>query len=319
MFGGAERKQIAGIIMRAEISSLNNGVSIFETLESYSDELKKDSKSVSLSLREAARKLEASQKRWDVYKKYLDDDILRLLKISEEKNIPAGDIFAKYAPVKTIAEDNIAAVKKGLKTPIIMFVILASIFSFVVKNFAVINSVSDEKLSPTAMFIMNDYLLITGTMLAILIYLFFFIPEKVPLLKPVFKKLESLLILSTLDTMFSVGYSSSAVTPILVKQFQLKAKKRMAGNVSDLINILKNNNVVDAIEGADIKIGIENADFQKTIADVLKNRLKTIETLQKETGKIMDNISTILTAVPVVLALYVFGEVMAIVTNQIGG
>ncbi len=313
------KKEVAGVIMRAEIISLESGVSIFETLEAYANELKKSDKKVSFALKEISKKIRNGQKRWDAYKKYLDEDILKLLKTSEEKSIPAGEIFHKYAPVKEMAEGYIRSIKSGLKSPIVMYILLSGIFSFVVSNFKVINSVSDKKMSAYSMFVMDHYILITGAILAFFVYMFYFIPEKMPILKSIFSKLNALLALSTVVTMFEMGYGAAATTPIVAKQFGLKRKKRNQKNAAAMVEMLRDNKIINAVEGADIKIGIEHGEFKRAMNSILNNKISDVDSLNKEVSKIMDNISVLMTAIPVIIAVSVFVEVMAIVTSSIGG
>ena len=231
------KEDIAGIIMRTEILSAENGVSVFSMLYQYADDLKKEKKAVATGLKDVARRLQNGQKRHEAYKKYLDADILRLLKVSEQKNIPAGEIFKKYVPVKDIADSSIRAIKKGLRTPLVTFSIISIVFSFIVGNFKQVSDIAQGGLSPTAIFIMDYYLIICGSVLVLFAYLFFVIPDKLPLLKGIFKKLKGLLILSSVTTLQDMGFGASETIPVLVSQFGLARKKKDGENAKALAQL----------------------------------------------------------------------------------
>lgn len=316
---GNNKEEIANIIIRAEVLAAQNGTTSFILLHQYAGELEKENKKLARDIRKLSKKLKQGLKRHDAYKQYLDDDILRLLKFSEEKSVSAGTVFEKYSPVKEKTTTYLKAIKKGLRTPLVIYTIMALVFSSVVSKFKIINEVSTKKLSTTSLFILDNYLLICGIILIFFIYFFIFIPQKMPLIKNIFSKLRSLLALSSVVTLMDIGYGSADVIPAITKQFDLKKGKHRTMNATALVELLKLNKIVTVFESADIKIGIEMSSLKETAAQILRRKMEDVETLNKEVAEILKNVSILLTAIPVLLAMIVFLESLALLTSQIGG
>jgi len=312
------KKEIATIIMRAELISKEAGVSVAETLLEYSKELKKE-KEISSALEKISKRISSGVKRKEAYKKYLDDDILGLLKIAEDNSIPAGDIFSQYAPIKSMSDGFIKSIRSSIKTPVGIFILLTTIFSFVLSNLYEITSLTEKSISDAGTFVAENYAYINIAMLILFLYLFYSIPDKIPLLKPVFMRLRSLLALSTMSILFKVGYSSSEIIPLMQKQFNLKRKKKEKRNANSLVGMLADNDILTPVEGADLKIGIRHGAFDDSLQVSLSNKLKDIENLGKEISKIMESLSIVLTAFPILLALFVIAEILLLITSMSGG
>jgi len=311
------KKEIASIILRAEILSMSSGVAVFEMLDNYSREVKRDRKKVSFQLMTLSKKLKAGRKRWDVYKEFLDKDILKLLMVAEEKSIPAGKILENYAPIKDISEKYLRSIKSSLKSPIGIYVVLSLVFSVVVDKFKTLSTMG-EGLSEISMIIINNFLTITGALLVVFVYFLGFIPEKMPLLRGVFSKLNSMLALSTSSIMFKIGYSAVDAIPVLVKQFSIKSIKKR-NDAEGLILLLKENKFIDVYEGADMKIAMSIGEFDTSIDRILQSRLNNIDDLNKSVSEVISNITVILTAIPLVLAMSVMANVMTLTLSLMGG
>jgi len=312
-------KEIEKIIFRAELLATASGISIFEILEKYAIDLKKEDRKKAFTLSEISKKLRVGKKRWDVYKNIISKEILDLLKIAEEKSIPSGVIIKEYAPIKNITEKYINSVKSSLKSPLIIFILLSLIFSVVVEKFRVVDTIGSTGLSDASLFIMNNFLFITGIILVIMVYLFLAIPQKLPVLKIVFDKLNSMLALSMVATMFKIGYSGEEITPVMMKQFKLKKTKKRYSGAEELIETLRENKYLSTFESADIKIAISLGEFENSISSILKERLDDTESLKATVGEFIKNATTILLAIPILLAMFILADVMLIVTSMIGG
>lgn len=316
---GNEKEKVAEILMRAELVSQKNGTSVFETIELYSNEIKKEEKKASSILMKIAKKLRFGKKRWVAYKGYLDDDLLKLLSIASSKSIASGVIFSNFAPIKEISMKYKKSIKSGFYAPLIQFVALSFVFNFVVSEFKILNSMGNTHLSSASMFIIDYFLYITFAITAIIGYFFFIKPTSLPLLKGVFNKLDSMLALSTVSTMFDVGYSSSDVFPLIVKQFKIKKSSSYGKNAGGLVKLLRVNEYINSFESADIKLSIENGTLEESISGILKSRLDEVDLLRDMVKQVVSNISLSLIALPVFMAGSVFIDVLTLITSIAGG
>jgi hypothetical protein len=139
-----------------------------------------------------------------------------------------------------------------------------------------------------------------------------------PMLKTIFDKLNSMLTLSTIKTMTDIGYSPGETIPILTKQYNLKKSKKQ-NDASGLMVLLSQNNFIDAYEGADLKISISNGNFTDALKRLLKERLDNIQALNETVSEVIKNMTVLLIAIPLILTMTVLADVMALISDMIGG
>jgi hypothetical protein len=59
--------------------------------------------------------------------------------------------------------------------------------------------------------------------------------------------------------------------------------------------------------------------LQKAIDRILRDRLENVDSLNKVVSEAIKNITVLLMAIPILLAMAVLGDVMAIISSAIGG
>lgn len=314
----SNKQEISKMILRAELSAPRSGVSVFDMLGEYAKEIEKDKPKIAIKLQEVSRRMRRGEKRWNIYKNYVDSDILNLLEMAEQKSIPASKIFQTYIPIKELSEKYIKSIKNSLKSPLGIYLLLSVVFSFVVEKFRIVDTVGNAHLSSTALFIIDNFLAVTGGILVFIVYALLIAPQTMPLLKGIFKKLNSMLVLSTTLTMFEIGYSSAEIISILAKQFNLKVKRQQKDSKL-LVMLLKENRFVDTYEGADIKIGIVHGSLKDTLQRILEDRLEDAEGMKDIISDVVKNISLAMMAIPIVMTMIVMFDVMMIISSISGG
>jgi hypothetical protein len=291
------------------------GISSFLLLRKYALEIKKENKSASIKMEQISKSIEKGKSKINSYEDYLDKEIIRLIKVAEEKKIPEGVVFKQYSPVKKMADKYKKKIKTSLYSPIAVYAVISLVFSNVLQNFASLNDIG-EGFSGASLYLMDNYLYITGSILAVLIYLLMTIPEKLPVLKKIFHLLDSIIALTVVAIMVEkMGYSSSEVISMMKKNYNLIPKRRIENNAEGLVNLLKQNKIISPFEGADIKLSIEFGKLGSSIDDILENRLSDIDMLDKITEEIVKNISLIMSALPFLLTLIVFKDILRILTS----
>lgn len=300
----SNKKSIRDIIFNAELNSASIGVSTMELLEKYADEMRDSNPNVSMKILSIAREMQAGKKRWDAYEGVIDADVLKLLKMAEEKSIPSEKIITGYVPIKTITHQYNSTIRRNLIFPIVGALLITTILGYVVMKFKGPIDDGMVKVPEAASFVAEYYYHINISVIVFFAFLLFFIPHKLPMLKAVFLKLDSMLALAITRTMLQVGYASAEIIPILKNQFKSKAEPS-ANSVDGLIELLRYEKFIKPEEAAEIKITVTQDDPIKPIDRFIKQRQNDSEEMTKEAGKAVSTFTLLLTSIPIITMLIV--------------
>jgi hypothetical protein len=298
------RQKVQDIIFNAEINSANIGTSVMDLFQKYATEFEAEDPAVSVKLIELSKKLQSGVKRWDAYAPYIDEDILSLLKVAEENSITADRIIRGYVPVKNITKKYQSSIRSNIIGPSIGALIISAILGYTVSQFKKPIDQGMVTVSQNIHFITNHYYLMSFSFVIVLSGFIIIFPNKVPILKGIFKKLESLMSLAIIRTMLQLGYSSDDLIGVIKKQYKIDFVVDSKG-ITGLIQLLRFAKYITPEEAAEIKITTQQDDPIKTIDKFIQDRVDAGESLIKEAGKAVTSLSMIMTAVPIILMVLV--------------
>lgn len=301
-------KKVRDTLVRAEIVSQQAGTSVMETIDQYAKELSKSDRPVARQLETIARQLRKNRKRYMVYAPYMDKDIITFLKVAEEKSIPAQKVFMEFAPIKEMQDKITGSVRRGLFMPLGMYLIIVIALGSTIDSFKSIRE-GGVKLSPSINIIMDYFYEINGVFLFFILILFVFFQKKMPIISSVYHRLDSMMALGTVSTMFNLGYSSPDIVGPLIRQFDLK-KNKVQRNIGGLVKLLASAKYITAFESADIKISMDRGDVKEPIRRILNDRTDQVSALRETVAGMMKNIALALTSLPLILTVLVFVSIM---------
>jgi hypothetical protein len=309
-----DRKSIQDIIFRAESTSNAIGVSMIELLDKYAEELKETKPSISSKISAITKQLKSGKKRWDAYKEYVDGDVLELLKIAENKSIPAGVIINSYIPVKSMTSEYRKNIRSNLMGPIGGALFLISLLGYSVMQFKKPIDDGMVVVSDSIVTIASHYYLFNYSFIIVAASLLFLFPHKMPVLNKIFKKLDSLLAIATIETMMQVGYAAAEIIPSIKKQFDLSYEPKQR-NIDGLTALLRDAKFITPEESAEIKIATTHDDPKKSLQRLMVERTKDADALSAEIGKTIKTITLVLTAMPVMMMVAVMVSFLTAATQ----
>lgn len=308
MFGlDLKKEDIQNILFQAEINSAKVGTSYIELLDKYSQELNGSDDILAERINQIVRLLRQGKKRWDVYEGIVDEDVLVLLKMAEQKSISPDKIIENYLPVKNLISEYRKTIKRNLIGPIVRSVVVIILLGYTVTQF---KKPMDDKMvivSDFAYFIADNYFLLSLSIVGVVALMLFTVPHKLPLLKNIFKKLDSILAMATTNTMLQVGYSSAAIIPILKEQFKSEYVPDKY-DIDGLVSFLRTEGLMRPDESAELKLAVTLHDPEETLSRFINTRKKDSEGLTKEAGKAVSVVALILTAIPIIFMVLVMTQ-----------
>lgn len=309
------RDSIEDTIFKSEITANASKIDAAEIMKRYASKIEEKKPFAANELRSIAKRLKANEKKFKVYADYLGSDMITLLTIAEQKSLSSGAILKEYAPIRKIALKNLRTIKSALTAPLLLFVFITTVLGFVISKFA-IASTSIEFSFLSNLFI-HHFMSINSTLLILLIIAFFIVPKKVPILSKAFTKLESLLAVSLITTMYSIGLSSQEVIPIVQKQFDLDIE-RGRGDLNELVRILGDCEYLSLYDMADIEMAMEYGKFNETLLEKRDEKTEEAERFGDLIGEIVKNFSLLIMAAPVLQFVIVILDLMAKTAARVG-
>lgn len=305
----SDREKIQRTIFKAEMLAESIGAPISEILKKYSDELRAGEKNTAEKISLIVSSLRSGKKRWDAYGKVIDPDVSKLLRMADEKSLSPGAIIRAYVPAKELSVKYKNGLKRSLKNPIGVFFAVTFTLGYVVQNFSSMVNSGTFKVNDFTIFVMNNFYLINFIFITLVTIPLVYSPEKMPILKKVFTRLDSILALASIEALLAIGYSTADAIPQIKKQFNIdfEPKKR---NINGLIDLLLHKKFIDHYEAAEIKILTKEDDSKEAIRRIVRDRIDESKNMSEDMTKLVMNLSIVFSIVPFLLLLVVFGDVM---------
>lgn len=312
------KKDIADIIIQTELKTAEAGVGAEALYRRYADEIKKEKPKISAELKEIYTKLQKGKKKYEVYKKYLDDDVIQLIKIADEKSMSSSDIFKEYAPIKTMAETQIRSIRRSLIFPVLIIVFATLGMGAVITKMKGIAQMGIE-VNPAVRFVMENFYVINVAFLTLFIVGLFLYPHKMPVLKKLFAVLNAIITLSIVKIMYTMTIPSKDIMETILKYHKYKPKRRYKnGGAADLVDLVKEMGFIDPIEAADIKMEADYSDFNAGVERILHKKMEDAKDMRELGSEAVKNVTVMAMAVPVIMMMSVIIGVMMAVMDMVG-
>ncbi|MDD4969846.1 MAG: hypothetical protein PHT07_10505 [Paludibacter sp.] len=292
------KRKMEEIILRAESVASRAGTDHMQILEEYAASLKKSEPTLSAKAINISRKLAGGGKRWNVYRDFLDQDILMLLKMASEKNITAGKIIEDYLPIKRITSEYRNTIKKNLVMPTAITLLVIIALGYVNGELKKIVDSGMMHISDTSYMLMDHFYLMNLSFVGFFAVLLFVFPRYVPILNKVYRELDAMQALALINTLLKVNYASIEIIPVLKKQFAITFSPKRQ-DIDGLIEILTVGKLVTALEAAELKVTTTQSDPKKAIEMLVNDRKKEAENLTQMAGKMVNTITLFMMATPI--------------------
>jgi len=308
------KNDILKIIYRSELASKKMGIASVELIENYAKALI-ENKRIYFQLKKIIKALNSGNHKDVVYRDIMDKDIIILLKESRIKQIPSETIFKDYVPLKRIGERTLSSISKKLYVPFFIYAMLVLGLNTTMKSFLGVAEYGVVNFGSMQLWMMENFILINFAIGFIFAFFLLIIPTKTPIIKKVFIKIKGMLALSTIRTMSEMAYTSGDMYSTLVKQFEVKVKSkkslRNVDNIGKLISLMKDEKMIDLMEGAELKLGAERGDFSESVDILLEEKRIEVESLQEMVNSIIGTLSMLLLTPPVFMIVSVLTTLMA--------
>lgn len=315
------RRKMEDIILGAEMAASKSGADHIEMLEEYGSSFKKTDDELSKRSYSLAKKLSAGGKRWTVYKDYLDNDVLMLLKIGADKNITAGRMIEDYMPIKRIIADFRNTIRSNLLTPIVVTFIAIFILGYINTELKKNIDSGFMKVSEFSYMLMDNFYLFNFTMAIAFTVILFAFPKYVPVLNKVYRELDSMQALSLVNTLLKVNHHSVEIIPIIKSQFKIEHVPRR-NDMEGLIEVLLDGKLITIFEAAEIRVSAARTSPQRAISLIVEERKKVADRVTQIAGSIVSVAVKLLLTSPVLFTLSMFNALLqgAIAMSQgVGG
>ena len=308
------KNDILKIVYRSELTSKKMGISSFELIENYAKALK-ENKRIYFFLKKIVKDLKTGQHKDIVYKDLMDKDIITLLRESRLKQIPSETIFKEYIPLKNIGERTMSSISKKLYVPFFIYAMLVLGLNSTMKSFLGVADYGVVNFGSVQLWMMENFIWINMAIGFVFAFFLLVIPTKTPIIKKVFLKIKGMLALSTIRTMSEMAYTSKDMVETIIKQFEIKEKKKKSlkslNNIEKLIILMKDEKMIDLLEGAELKLGAETGEFAESINLLLDEKKLEVESLQEMVNSIVGTLSMLLLTPPVFMIVSVLTTLMA--------
>lgn len=292
------KRPMEEIILRAESIAARAGTDHMQILEEYSKSLRKTAPVLSAKAINISKRLSNGGKRWHVYKDFLDQDILLLLKMASEKNITAGKMIEDYLPIKRITNDYRRTIKKNLLMPtfITFFIVLA--LGYVNGELKKIVDSGMMHVNDFSYTLMNNFYVFNLSLVGFFVTVLFLFPRFVPILNKVYRELDSMQALALINTLLKVNYASIEIIPLIKKQFDLQHNCKRQ-DIDCLIEVLISGKLVTPLEAAELKVTTMQSDPKRAIEMLVAERKKEADSMTQVAGKIVNTLTMLMMASPV--------------------
>jgi len=308
------KNDILKVIYRSELASKKMGIASVELIENYAQALI-ENKRVYFQLKKITKSLKSGNFKDVVYKDIMDRDIITLLRESRIKQIPSEAIFKDYVPLKRIGERTLSSISKKLYVPFVIYGMLVLGLNSTMKSFLGVAEYGVVSFGSVQLWMMENFVLINLSIGLLFAFFLLVIPTKTPIIKKVFIKIKGMLALSTIRTMSEMSYTSGDMYNTIVKQFDVKIKSkktlRNVDNIGKLIVLMKDEKMIDLMEGAELKLGAERGDFSESVDILLEEKRIEVESLQEMVNSIIGTLSMLLLTPPVFMIVSVLTTLMA--------
>ncbi len=316
---GKQREKVQRVIYRSEVAAPRMGVSSIELIEGYAKELKED-KPVYTQLMLVTKALSKGRSKDLVYSKYMDDDILALLKDSIKRSIPTADIFEGYVPYKELGTKTVKSIKKKMYVPLGIFALLVLGLNGTIDNFLIIQESGIISFTTIMNFLMNYFLYVNAAFGAFVGYWLIKKPHKVPVVKDIFLQINGMLSLSTVRTMHSMSYSSVEILKTLMKQFpetKKRSKKlsKTRENIDLMLQFLKDKKFLSDVQSAELKISGKRGEIREGVNIILKEKETEVKDLSQIVDSLVEKVSLVLLGPPILIVVLALVELMIQTTS----
>ena len=324
------KNEIQYIIYRAEIASpiVNKSVSILldEYMETLTNLDYPKYKYTIHKLGEISRRIKSGVEKEEIYKDYLPKEIIVLLKTAKNSglNSVTSSIFKEYVPAREIGDKLRRRIKRSLTFPFIMYILASTGFYFLIEKFTVIMSGGIVKVDDSVVWISENYPYFVTIYGAIFFILLVVIPDKSPLTKKVFNRIEALLAVAITNILYRLNQSAGSIIPIIIQSFNTGKYHRRGSDVKALSTMLYKAKYVDGLEASDM-INAEfiggDEDNEKSLKNILrkilKNKQEEADELSDIIGDTVKSISILLIAFPLFIMLYIIGSIIMAIMGMI--
>lgn len=300
-------KTVRRIIYRAEVIAPSMGVYAPILIQKYADEIKKD-KDANRMLKNIISQYEKGKTKDAIYKRFLDNDILLLLKESLSTKVSPAEIFKGYVPFKEKADKIKKDIKTKLYFPVIMDLIVIFGINYTLSMFKEMSGSNGINFGETLLFLMEHFLAINFAVLLFVGMALVVFPEKTPYLKTVFLKIRALLAMSTVKTMASMNHPAEKIAATIIKQFDIKQKGVLRGKgdgIDKLLKLLREQKFLNEVQSAELKINAEKQKLKEGTTALANELLDEVNTMKEVIDDAISKISLVLIGPPIAIMVFV--------------
>ncbi|MBX6424106.1 hypothetical protein [Thermosulfurimonas sp. F29] len=294
-------------IYRAEETAMRAGVGANRILEQYIRFLRASQPGLADALREVHESLNRCGlgNKAAAYRGFLPQEVTSLLRLAETKGLDTTKFLGEFALVRTLVEKQKRTVRAGLTVPVLMACLIAGILGAIAGRFKA--HAATLHLGSVSVFIASHFHLIAYLLIGGMAFVFFRFPHRVPLLKRIYRVLDSVLVVGVINIMYRAGFSFTEIAPLVANQFNLGA---VPSKAQALIDALVRRGILTPLEGADLLVALEYTKPEELLNILRDRKLEEAARISEQTGEVVKNVAILFSVIPIGLFLIVMFSVM---------
>lgn len=296
------KKEAQEIVISSELIAHDTGLNAVDLISQY--------KGDNFYIKEIIKKYKENKPKHIIYAKIFDKDFLTLLKMTEEKGLPSGELFKDYAEIKEKSESAKKKLQSAIMYPFISYFVTSAIIFFTISN--MINKLKEFKqidISGLANLKLIFWPVIIGIAILLLLPLLKF-PHRVPVLKNGWRELIAFQMLGLIYLILKSGLSMVDLFDMMKKdkKFQGKIKK-----VEDIFLYLAR--YLKGAEPFALQAAIQSYRYDKVIQALLFRKRESFEaTINKTTGA-LSSLSIFIVLIPVSFMLFTMFKLYSLLST----
>lgn len=288
---GKLKKEAQEIVISSELIAYDTGLNAIDLIFQY--------KGNNFYIKEIIKKYKENKPKHIIYTKIFDKDFLTLLKMTEEKGLPSGELFKDYAEIKEKSESAKKKLQSAIMYPFISYFVTSAIIFFTISN--MISKLKEFKqidISGLANLKLIFWPVIIVIAILLLLPLLKF-PHRVPVLKNGWRELIAFQMLGLIYLILKSGLSMVDLFDMMKKdkKFQGKIKK-----VEDIFLYLAR--YLKGAEPFALQAAIQSYRYDKVIQALLFRKKESFEAIINKTAGALSSLSIFIVLIPVSFMLF---------------
>ena len=308
----AKKKEDARrIVLNAEVLAAMRKINVMDILENYvkyvTSKHRKPNEYVVYVIKNKDRLPKS-----ELYKSFLDNDAMQLLKLGEAQGVGTSSILREYFETSNIIKKGMDKIQGAITKPLIMYVLVSLIGYYIIhtilKQMHSMNMKEGLSTLTTIQVIYFPVIILIGLLVYIPLTKY---PHKIPKLKDAYNVINGYKYGNIMLFFLSLGLSVNDIEQSFRKSIKrYKSRKKGFEGLAEFLE-----QYFDDVEIASIKLGIELNQFDSILRAVIEDKRSTFDKVIEQAVAFLSEALILLSMIPAVLVMIGMYEITVAVMS----